>query len=272
MLSPLLLLLLWPADRPVDRIPLPEIPGWTRTADSSHYEATNLWDLIDGAAETYILYGFRQLTVGEYAGAEGCTVRVEIYAHASPTMAFGIYATERQPEYQWVDVGTEGYQEEEVLNFLAGSYYCKLTSHEREGRNRLLEIARAVDAALGGSREWPDGLRHLPPGGRSPYSEGYVPSEVLGYSFLTDAFTASYGGGTRLYAIRGETPAAARKMGERYASLTGARERPGAGWELTDPNNGPVTLLLRGRILYAIVNAPPPEAQRLTRAIGLLAD
>jgi hypothetical protein len=255
-----------------ERPPLPRIPDWTLTADSAVYDPTNLWDLIDGAAEIFLSYQFRDLTVGAYADGKGTIVRAEIYRHGSPTMAFGMYAAERAPEYGYVDLGTEGYVEDGVLNFLAGTYYCKLTTDARgaPGRDALIRVGHGVEAALRQARGWPEGIRLLPSAGRKARSEGFVGANVLGYPFLSDAFTAEYGSATRLYAMEKREPALARALFDRYAATApGADLRP--GWRrVDDPNNGTVFLFLRGKTLWVIATDSVPQAEELARALEAL--
>jgi hypothetical protein len=252
-----------------ERSPLPRISGWTLTADSAVYDPTNLWDLIDGAAEVFLSYQFQELTVGSYADGKGYVVRAEIYRHGSPTMAFGMYAAERAPEYEFVDLGTEGYVEEGVLNFLAGTYYCKLTTDTRgtPGREALTAVGRGVEAALRQERRWPEGIRLLPASGRKERSEGYVAVNVLGYPFLSHAFTAEYDSTARLYAMEQEDAARARALFDRYAATApGGEIRP--GWRrVDDPNNGTVFLFLRGNTLWVIATASGPQAEGLARAL-----
>jgi hypothetical protein len=61
-------------------------------------------------------------------------------------------------------------------------------------------------------------------------------------------------------------------MAERIAAISAAQENPERSWRVEDPNNGPLLVLLHGRMLYAIVNAPPGEEEELARAVELLAD
>ena len=107
----------------------PEIKGWNFTEENEVFDANNLWDVIDGAADLFLEYSFVDLQIGRYISDGGIEVKVEIYRHNNPLNAFGIYSQERNPEYHFIQVGTQGYIEESVLNFLDGVFYIKLSTY-----------------------------------------------------------------------------------------------------------------------------------------------
>ena len=141
----------------------PPVEGWKMIPGAMVYTADNLWDIIDGAAEVFLSYGFVDLHIAEYENASGTDVRVEAYRHTSCANAFGIYAQERKPEYHFITVGTQGYIEENVLNFLCGVYYVKISSHRRgkEGLDAMRLLARKVEEHLKQERRWPPPARAL---------------------------------------------------------------------------------------------------------------
>ena len=85
----------------------PEINGWKLSVDSNVYTPNNLWDLIDGAADVYLSYDFQDLHIGEYSN-QGQIIRVEMYRQSSSVNAFGIYAAERMPDYDFIKLGVQG--------------------------------------------------------------------------------------------------------------------------------------------------------------------
>ena len=75
----------------------PEAPAvtWTPVGEIRTYDAGNLWDAINGAADGYLAYGFVRLTIQDYA-AEGVSARSRstTRAHRS-TRSESIAATAR---------------------------------------------------------------------------------------------------------------------------------------------------------------------------------
>ena len=101
----------------------PKIPGWQISEEDQVYDANNLWDIIDGAADLFLEYYFVDLHTARYINTDSIEVKVELYRHNSPVNAFGMYSQERDPGYHFIQVGVQGYIEEGVLNFLDGVYY-----------------------------------------------------------------------------------------------------------------------------------------------------
>ena len=262
-----------PADPSGGGSTLPRIEGWSLTVHPTVYTRENLWDLIDGAADLFLAYEFVDLTIGDYRNGGGAEVGVELYRHATAQDAFGMYAAERQSDYRFEAIGTQGYGEEGILNFLAGEYYAKLTTSATgsAGSRALSEVARSVVRHLNRPPQWPAELALLPTQDRIPNSEGFVRKDFLGYGFLGSAFTARYGGKQEVQAfvIAAEDPASAQTLGRKLLQAAGSTAGfSGEGIaELQDPNNGPLTLIQTGRFLAGIVGplTPPLRDQRLSQ-------
>ena len=237
----------------------PEIPGW-KLVEESTYGPDNLWDAIDGAADLYLEYSFVDLHIGRYAKSENFEVKVELYKHGSLADAFGIYSQERNTDYHFIDLGTQGYVDKGVLNFLCGLYYVKISTLQsgKEGEEALLAIAKELEEHLKQPKGWPKPLRMLPTVGKEPNSEQYIANNFLGYSALGGAYTASYGDKVlhKVFIIPRASPAEAKKMFDDYAKIipksavTGGRK----GWyEVRDPHYGVLQILLKGKCLAGVV-------------------
>ena len=245
----------------------PGIPGWTLNGTPAVYTPANLWDFIDGAAELYLIYGFRELHVAEYRRGDGVEVRAELYRHLDAASAFGIYASERSAELAPVAAGGEGYEAEGILNFVEDRVYVKLSTHAGEpvSKDVLREVATRIDAHLGSQNSLPEGLMRLPETGRKRRTEGYVPGSFLGYPFLRSAFTARYGEGegTLVYVMDYASEAEASGAMAKYrAVVPGVAVRP-ERYRFSDPGSGAVTMLQRGRFLTGTVGAPDPAAEQM---------
>ncbi|MBM3294037.1 MAG: hypothetical protein FJY82_05875 [Candidatus Aminicenantes bacterium] len=174
---------------------LPKPAGWAMTEEAQRFLPDSLFEYINGAAESYLAYDFRELAVGQYQAEKGeAAMTVEIYDMGSPRNAFGIYGTERYPESRFLDLGVQGYIEEGALNFLAGRYYVKLLCYEAGGAEAesLKAFAGEILKGVGDPGEFPPELRAFPPEGRVANSEKFLLSNVLGFKFLSQGFLASY--------------------------------------------------------------------------------
>ena len=83
----------------------PRVEGWKLTVSPDVYTPENLWDLIDGAAESYLSYDFIDLHLADYEDPDGIVIHAELYRHNTPDDAFGIYSSERNPGYHFLEIG-----------------------------------------------------------------------------------------------------------------------------------------------------------------------
>ncbi len=245
----------------------PQVPGWhiAPPPGDSLYTSDNLWDIIDGGAELFLSYGFRDLRIAEYTDTAGTDVRVELYRHSTGENAFGIYSQERNPGYHFIGMGVQGYVEEKVLNFLCGSYYVKISSH-REGKpgiDAMETIGRRVAEHLRQKAEWPAALAVLPAEGRMANTEGYIAENFLGYRCFHAAFTARYEGGCTLFLMDCGSPAGAGGAVKEYTKTAGiAADFPEDEIvQVTDRHSGPVAMFVHGRYLCGAYGGgvPPPR-------------
>ena len=256
-LAPVLLLLIGAGGAPFagagEGSVFPAVAGWTIAPPpgDSVYTRDNLWDIIDGAAELFLSYGFEDLHIGEYTDPAGTDVRVELYRHATRANAFGMYSQERNPSYHFLEIGTQGYAEEGVLNFLCGEYYVKISSHRggKEGMEAMVLIARSVADHLHQESGWPAALALLPAERRLPNTESYIAENFLGYAVLRSAFTARYEGGCTLFVMDLDSASRARSAADSYLKSLGSLQRlpEGEPTDVTDPHIGTLVMLLRGR-------------------------
>jgi hypothetical protein len=174
---------------------VPEIEGWKLSEKPQSFFPDNLYEYIDGAAESYIGYDFKELIVAQFQKAgTAASVTLEIYDMGNGTNAFGIFSAERFPENKVVDVGTLGYIEGEVLNFIVGKDYVKIMSFEGgDGTPAVLDtFARKVSEKAGGKGTLPPLLSVFPREGIIANSEKYILRNVMGFEFLRNGYMASY--------------------------------------------------------------------------------
>ena len=177
---------------------VPKPGGWAPTEPLRSYFPDDLFEYIDGAAESYLSYDFRELVVAdlEKTGA-AATLTLEIYDMGTPLNAFGIYAAERYPDNAAVPVGVMGYFEGEALNFLAGRFYVKMLAFglgqgtEPFLREAGLKVASRIKTAGG----LPALVLAFPKEGLVARSEKYIKKNFMGYEFLRDGYVAAYKAG-----------------------------------------------------------------------------
>jgi hypothetical protein len=218
-------------------ITLPELQGFKKTTNYPVYTADNLWDFIDGAADTYLSYGFEDLHVAEYTKGKN-VIKLEIYRHKDNTQTFGIYSSERSPTFRFINTGAQGYKADGSLNFFKGNYYVKIRTYSKSAKVlQILEsLALRVSDMLGGSSEMPATLREFPDAGKKKNEETFIKESVLGHEFLNGAFKALYQAGDNEFSIF-----LIRKLSVDEASKTVSTYLKSAGLEIDDQSGGKYT-------------------------------
>jgi len=178
-----------------------EIKGWVKSGDSRIFEGESLYEYIDGAAETYHNYGFRKVITQDYKNGNNQIV-VDIYEMKDVKNTFGIYSIERDPKYNFINVGNQGYIEGTALNFWKSNYYIKIISYSKSQLKQDLQFfAKIIDKKIPQKSEKLLLLSYFPKANLVKNSEKYFSKDLLGYSFFQDGFLAQYKIGTKNYQI-----------------------------------------------------------------------
>jgi hypothetical protein len=174
---------------------VPRVDAWTPSEAPRSFFPESLFEYIDGAAESYLSYDFRELLVVdlEKKGTEA-TLTLEIYDMGSPVNAFGIFGAERYPENRAVTIGELGYLEGEALNFMTGRYYVKMLGFGlgEETGSILAGVGAQIAAAVKEKGALPALVLAFPRKGLVAQSEKYIKKNFMGYEFLRDGYVAAY--------------------------------------------------------------------------------
>jgi hypothetical protein len=229
-------------------IKLPELKGYKKTTSYPVFLPENLWDFINGAADTYLSYGFVDLHVAEYKKGKN-VIKLEIYRHSDHTLAFGIYSTERSPSFRFMNLGAQGYFADGAINFYKGNYYVKIRTYSKNEKTlkSAESLALKVATMLEGNSEMPSVLSLFPEVGKKVNEETYINESVLGHKFLNKAFKAIYVAGNDTFSIfimEKNSPVETRKSVEAYLAAIGidAADSEIGRYMLKDGYNGTVFL------------------------------
>jgi hypothetical protein len=251
---------------------IPRIDGWAPTEKPRSFFPDTLYEYIDGAAESYIGYDFKELAVAEFARTgTTASLTLEIYDMGDALDAFGIYSAERFPDNRTVDVGTHGYIDGEVLNFVAGTDYVKLLCFNGgDATASILEaFARKVAAATGRRGALPALFSLFPKDGLVPNSEKYIRRNVMGFDFLGNGYLVTYkadGAEFEAFVIepdRGQDPAALMKrLLDFFAGAGQAVESRPSGLHIRNKYAQNMYLGIAGNRLCGITRVPDGFEQR----------
>jgi len=187
--------------------PAEAIPGWSISQEKQSYDRSNLYNLVDGQAESFFAYGFEGATVQRYQNADGVLLNLEIWQMKTEADAYGLFSAGRAGEP--VEIGNEG--DADVgrrLAFWQSRFFASLNASQPVPDETLWSFARFVSAALPTGGERPAILGRLPQDGLVPLSAVFFHEEmsiqmeiwlggenILGLSQETDAVAARYQSG-----------------------------------------------------------------------------
>ncbi len=236
----------------------PDQKGWEKTFNYDVYTPDDLWDFIDGAAESYLAQSFVDLHIAEYSKGKQ-VIRVEIYRHKDTAHGFGIYSQERSPGLNFIDIGANGYQQGTVLNFVNGEYYVKISASTDKAKSASveLEIAHDLSDNIDPDPELPAVLSLFPEEGRLEDRDAFISSSFMGQEFLNNVYKASYKVNDisfNLFIVKEMNAAACEQILRQYMEYT---KQPAEGlaqgrMEIRDPYNGDIGILWKDNRIIGI--------------------
>jgi hypothetical protein len=137
-------------------VPLADLPpGWTAGKSGEKYietfNADNLYEKIDGRAESFLQYGVKGMAYTFYhpTGDASNEIQLYIFEMADQLKALGKYGSEKPDEAKTLAVGTEGYTTAGSTLFYTGKYYTQIVSTQDDTKFAAfaLELARRVAAS-----------------------------------------------------------------------------------------------------------------------------
>ena len=243
---------------------LPRLQGWTTPQAPGRFGPDNLYEYINGAAEGFLECDFQALVTQAYEAPGGKSLTVELYRHADPDAAYGMYSQERPNEGRFLSIGAQGYYESGILNFVKGACYIKLSGFglADQDRETLQRMARMIADVIPGPEGLPALLKVFPKEGQIVGSQRYLRRNVLGYPNLERAFTADYRLEGKIVSLWIFAPPGVTQSSEMLAKHLRNQGhsdpvKPGQLVTLVDKHHGSVSLLLfENRLLGAVGGDP----------------
>jgi hypothetical protein len=178
--------------------------GWTPTGEVQTFDRETLYDLVDGQADSFFVYGFEQAAVQTYEEGDGATLRVTLWQLSTPADAYGLFTSSIAGTP--VAVGNDGDADPgRRVTFWQDRYFADLYANPALPDVALLALAEAVSARLPAGGQRPALIDRLPAEGlvaRSPlffHEEISIQNEVwlggenlLGLSRETEGVLARY--------------------------------------------------------------------------------
>jgi len=174
----------------------PAVEGWTQAGEVKIYDADNLWEYIDGAAELFVEYDVQSCRTADLSSGD-LTVTVDLYDMGTPLNAFGVFKREHPGKGTPLPGATEAvvsppYQ---ALLLKDGTYVKVNTVDGELSEPTGWKLLEAMARALPGQTAYPVELDLLPSNGKVAGSEGYKREAFLGLEELGNCVYAEYSGG-----------------------------------------------------------------------------
>jgi hypothetical protein len=251
--------------------------GWEASAKDRTFNRQTLYDYMDGGAEVYLAFDFREVFSRKYGGPGGRDLTLDIYDMGSPGEAFGAFSCDRQDP--GVGIGQESEYGPGLLRFWQGRYFVTImaSSDDETAAAAILELGREAAKSLGPPGAKPDLVAFLPTESLRPDRTSYFHSvvnlnnrffvsteNILQLDRSTECVLADYGAEgaepSRLLLIR--YPDASKAASARQSFL--ASYLPGAGSEGLGQTEDKkwAGASVRKNYLTVVFEALSPEAAR----------
>lgn len=227
--------------------------GWILEGAVRTFGPDTLYEEVDGEAEMYLPYGFRDLRAAIVVRREerGVQAGIELFRHATAKDAFGVYSQRRFPGQETAAVGpSEAIVSDASVDFFRGDVFVRIRqASPGAGRPALLGLAREVSEILGGTGSPPPDalLLSIPSLGAEPAV--YHKRAVLGYEGLAPGYEAGFRTGNlsgRLVLVEGREGATPEGILEALSKTLPRFTALGGGLFRADPPAGTLFLVAAG--------------------------
>jgi hypothetical protein len=137
------------------------VPNWTLAEEARVYNHDNLFDMVDGQADAFFVYGFEQVATQRYQNAAGKILEVALWQLATPGDAYGLFTSglAGQP----IAIGNDGDMDPgSRIAFWQDRYYVQVYGRQQVLDADLQVFARALAASLPQGGERPALVSRLP--------------------------------------------------------------------------------------------------------------
>ena len=229
------------------------VAGWSQQGAARAYEASNLFEYMDGNAEGYLLYGFAAMH-GVTCVHGGDSILIDISEFADGDSAYGMFSANRDPRLPAETLGAGGQVTPRRVIFVKGRFYAELAANpDKDHTPALRAFSAALEKLLPGSAAVPAALVWFPTDGQK--SVRLIPESVLGLRLLKRGYVAEYEFG-KAFVIQESSPEAAAAVMDKLRARfdVGQASRPVIPLQLTDRYLGRLCFIQKGPYIVGYAN------------------
>ena len=224
------------------------VPGWTQEGPARAYDASNLFEYMDGNAEGYLLYNFVAMH-GVSCVHGGDTILIDVSEFSDPDLAYGMFSANRDPRLPAESLGAGGQVTPRRVIFTRGRFYAELAaSPDKDHTPALRAFSAALEMLLPGSTAVPAALAWFPAEGQK--SARLIPESVLGLRLLQRGYVAEYDFG-QAFVVQESSPGDAVAVMDKLRARFGQTGDP---LQLTDRYLGRLCFIRKGDYILGYAN------------------
>ena len=244
------------------------VSGWQQAGAGRQFSADNLYEYMDGNAESYLLYGFVQMQ-GITCMSDEKRLVIDVSEMEDSDLAYGMFASNRDPEQPIANIAMGGQVQPRRASFAKGKYYVEIAaSPEGDHSLALQAFVTKMEALLEGRSAPPEVLQWFPQEGLT--SVRLVPESVLGLRQLKRGYVAKYAQGQAFIVMETSAESAAevfKKVQARFSDASPAKAGDEAFQAKTQYLDG-ICIFRKGRYLAGYANLPDSQ-EAVSRATKL---
>jgi hypothetical protein len=202
------------------------VPGWKQQGSLRTYDASNLFEYMDGNSEAYFPYKFEEMK-GVTCQSGNITIVIDISDMTDSEYAYGMFASTRDPRLPIEKIGTSGQVTPRRIFFAKDKYYVELGANpEGDHTAALRAFTTIIEKSISGQTGIPKAIGLFPKERLNPESVRLVPESVLGLRLLKSGYIGQYEFG-KGFLVKESSPEAAaevmKKLRDRFGQTTPAK-------------------------------------------------
>jgi hypothetical protein len=180
------------------------IPGWRISQPIQTYTHDNLFNLVDGQAESFFAYGFVSVSVQRYQDDSSIPINIEIWQLANSKDAYGLFSVDRSGSPAGVGNDSDS-DPGRRFTFWQDRFFVSLNALQSVPDEILQSFARVISNSLPAGGEKPALMSRLPQANLNSETVIFFHEEmsiqmeiwlggenILGLDHTTDGVIASY--------------------------------------------------------------------------------
>lgn len=245
------------------------VEGWQQQGALRHFTADNLYEYMDGNAESYLSYGFTQMQGVTCKSGEN-TLVIDVSEMVDADAAYGIFSANRDPDHAIARIGMGGQVMPRRGTLAKGNYYAEVSATpDVDHTPAITAFISAMEKGLEGTTEPPRALSWFAP--EKLVSVRLIPESVLGVRLLKRGYIAQYDVGKAFVVLEASPDAATALMAKlrlRYAAAQPTQVADEA-IQVQDRYLGSVCFFRKGKYIAGYANMPDAAtAQAVSLALA----